>query len=109
MATLEPLRGTCISLRFSPDSRTLAAGSYLGPEPYMSLWQVPSFEEIATREATLAVWPDGTTLACGEMTGVVKMLDLGTRHESAAHRPYGFGSVISVFPKRKASRIGRGR
>jgi WD40 repeat protein len=53
VATLEPLPGSCISLRFSPDGRTLAAGSYLGPEPYMSLWQVPSFEEIAAAEATL--------------------------------------------------------
>ena len=53
VATLEPLPGSCLSLRFSPDGRTLAAGSYLGPEPYMSLWQVPSFEEIAAAEATL--------------------------------------------------------
>ena len=53
VATLEPLPGTCLSLRFSPDGRTLAAGSYLGPEPYMSLWQVPSFEEIDAAEATL--------------------------------------------------------
>jgi WD40 repeat protein len=53
VATLEPLPGTCLSLRFSPDGRTLAAGSYLGPEPYMSLWQVPSFEEIDAVEATL--------------------------------------------------------
>ena len=53
VATLEPLPGSCLSLRFSPDGRTLAAGSWLGPEPYMSLWQVPSFEEIAAAEATL--------------------------------------------------------
>ena len=46
VATLETLPGTCISLRFSP-------GSYLGPEPYMSLWQVPSFEEIDAVAATL--------------------------------------------------------
>jgi len=55
VATLDPLPGTCLSLRFSPDGRTLAAGSYLGPEPYMSLWQVPSFEEIAAAEATLKI------------------------------------------------------
>jgi WD40 repeat protein len=53
VATLEPLPGTCISLRFSPDGRTLAAGSYLGPEPYMSLWEVPSFEAIDAVEARL--------------------------------------------------------
>jgi WD40 repeat protein len=53
VATLEPLPGTCISLRFSPDGRTLAAGSYLGSEEGISLWQVPSFEEIAAAEATL--------------------------------------------------------
>ena len=63
LATLEPLPGSCLSLRFSPDGRTLAAGSWLSPEPsarrtredspYMSLWQVPSFEEIAAVEATL--------------------------------------------------------
>jgi WD40 repeat protein len=53
LATLEPLPGGCMTLRFSPDGRTLAAGSYLGPEQYMSLWQVPSFEEIDASEATL--------------------------------------------------------
>jgi hypothetical protein len=54
VATLEPpLPGGCLSLRFSPDGRTLAAGSSLGPEPYMSLWQVPSFEEIDAAEAGL--------------------------------------------------------
>jgi WD40 repeat protein len=51
LVTLEDLRGGCLSLRFSPDSRALAAGSVLMPEPYMSLWQVPSFEEIAAVEA----------------------------------------------------------
>jgi WD40 repeat protein len=51
LVTLEPLPGSCLSLRFSPDGRTLAAGSWLSPEPYMSLWQVPSFEEIAAAEA----------------------------------------------------------
>jgi len=51
LATLELLPGGCISLRFSPDGSTLAAGSWLSPEPYMSLWQVPSFEEIAAAEA----------------------------------------------------------
>jgi hypothetical protein len=40
-----------LSLRFSPDGRALAAGSWLNPRPYMSLWQVPSFEEIAAAEA----------------------------------------------------------
>jgi WD40 repeat protein len=51
MATLELLRGGCRSLRFSPDGRTLAVGSFLESEPYMWLWQVPSFEEIAAVEA----------------------------------------------------------
>jgi WD40 repeat protein len=53
VATLGPVPDTCLSLRFSPDGRTLAAGSWLSPDPYMSLWQVPSFEEIAAAEATL--------------------------------------------------------
>jgi WD40 repeat protein len=53
LATLGPVPGTCLSLRFSPDGRTLAAGSYLGSEEGISLWQVPSFEEIAASEATL--------------------------------------------------------
>ena len=51
LATLELLPGACMTLRFSPDGHTLAAGSWLSPEPYMSLWQVPSFEEIAAAEA----------------------------------------------------------
>jgi WD40 repeat protein len=51
LTTLELLPGGCLSLRFSPDGRALAAGSLLSPEPYMSLWQVPSFEEIAAAEA----------------------------------------------------------
>ena len=51
VATLEPLPGSCLTLRFSPDGRTLAAGSWLSPYPYTSLWQVPSFEEIAAAEA----------------------------------------------------------
>ena len=53
VATLEVLPGSGMSLRFSPDGRTLAAGSWLRPELNMSLWQVPSFEEIAAAEATL--------------------------------------------------------
>ena len=53
VATLETLPGSCGSLRFSPDGRTLAAGSFLNLEPYISLWQVPSFEEIDAAEATL--------------------------------------------------------
>jgi len=53
LVTLEHLRGGCVSIGFSPNGRTLAAGSYLGPEPYMSLWQVPSLEEIDAVEATL--------------------------------------------------------
>ncbi|MEO8426841.1 MAG: protein kinase [Verrucomicrobiota bacterium] len=51
MATLELLHGGCRSIRFSPDGRTLAVSSFLDPEPYMWLWQVPSFEEIAAAEA----------------------------------------------------------
>jgi len=51
VAMLELLPGSCLTLRFSPDGRTLAAGSWLSPEPYMSVWQVPSFEEIAAAEA----------------------------------------------------------
>jgi WD40 repeat protein len=50
LATLE-LPGGSLSLRFSPDGRALAAGSWLSPYPSMSLWQVPSFEEIAVAEA----------------------------------------------------------
>ena len=53
VATLGPLPGSCLTLRFSSDGRTLAVGSWMGTEPYMSLWQVPSFEEIAAAEATL--------------------------------------------------------
>jgi WD40 repeat protein len=52
-ATLETLPGSCGSLRFSPDGRTLAAGSWMGSEDYMSLFQAPSFEEIAAAEATV--------------------------------------------------------
>jgi WD40 repeat protein len=51
VATLEALPGSCLSLRFSPDGRTLAAGSWLSTEPYILLWQAPSFEEIAAAEA----------------------------------------------------------
>jgi WD40 repeat protein len=51
VVTLDLLRGGCRSLRFSPDGRTLAVGSFLDPEPYMWLWEVPSFEEIVDREA----------------------------------------------------------
>jgi WD40 repeat protein len=53
VATLEALPGSCLSLRFSPDGCTLAAGSWMGSEPYMSLFQAPSFEEIAAAEAAL--------------------------------------------------------
>jgi WD40 repeat protein len=52
LVTLEPLNGGCLSLEFSPDGRALAAGSLLSPDPYMTLWQVPSFEEIDALEAT---------------------------------------------------------
>jgi WD40 repeat protein len=53
VATLGPLPGSCLMLRFSPDGCTLAAGCWMGSEPYISLWQVPSFEEIDAAEATL--------------------------------------------------------
>jgi WD40 repeat protein/serine/threonine protein kinase len=53
VATLEPLPGSCLTLRFSPDGHILAAGSWMGSEPYTSLWEAPSFEEIAAAEATL--------------------------------------------------------
>ena len=51
VATLEIPPRSCVSLRFSPDGRTLAAGSWLSPEPYITLWQAPSFEQIAALEA----------------------------------------------------------
>lgn len=51
MATLELLRGGCRGVRFSPDGRALAVASFLDPEPYIWLWEVPSFEEIAAAEA----------------------------------------------------------
>jgi WD40 repeat protein len=52
VTTLAPLTtGACRSIRFSPDGRTLAVGQFLDPKPYTWLWQVPSFEEIATAEA----------------------------------------------------------
>ena len=51
MATLGPLRGGCRCVRFSPDGHTLAVSSFLDPEPYIWLWQVPSFAEIAAAEA----------------------------------------------------------
>ena len=50
VATLE-LLGGCRSVKFSPDGRTLAVGYLLEPEQYIRLWEVPSFEEIATAEA----------------------------------------------------------
>jgi WD40 repeat protein len=51
LTTLEPLPGSGGHLRFSPDGRALAAAYLLSPEVYMSLLQVPSFEEIAAAEA----------------------------------------------------------
>src|SRR5262249_43981242 len=51
VGTLELLRGGCRGVRFSPDGRNLAVASFLDPEPYIWLWQVPSFEEIAAAEA----------------------------------------------------------
>ena len=52
MATLDLERGGCRSIRFSPDGRTLAVGSFLDPEGYTWLWEVPSFEEIDAAEKT---------------------------------------------------------
>jgi hypothetical protein len=51
MVTLNISRGGCRSIRFSPDGRTLAVGSFVDPEPYTSLWQAPSLEEIEAAEA----------------------------------------------------------
>jgi hypothetical protein len=45
LATLEPLPSGCLSLRFSPDGCALAVGTWLSPDLYLSLWQVPSFEQ----------------------------------------------------------------
>jgi WD40 repeat protein len=52
VATLGPLPGACLSPRFSPNGRTLAAGAWTGPDPHMSLFQAPSFEQIAALVAT---------------------------------------------------------
>jgi WD40 repeat protein len=51
MVTLEPVRGGCRQAMFSPDGRTLAVSSFSDPEPYIWLWEVPSFEEIDAAEA----------------------------------------------------------
>jgi WD40 repeat protein/serine/threonine protein kinase len=51
MTSLEIPHGGCRSIKFSPDGCALAVGSFLDPEPYMWLWEAPSFEEIAAAEA----------------------------------------------------------
>jgi WD40 repeat protein len=53
MVSLKIPHGGCRSIKFSPDGCVLAVGSFLDPEPYMWLWEAPSFEEIAAAEARL--------------------------------------------------------
>ena len=76
-----------ISVSFSPDSRTLASGSWDGT---VKLWDVATRQTIATLTGhtdfvtSVAFSPDGTTLAsAGSGDGTVKLWDVATRRTIA--------------------------
>src|SRR5262249_28041229 len=64
------------TLAFSPDSRTLAAGTFDG---VIQLWNVASGQQLGAIQAhisyvdTVAFSPDGTTLASSSMDNTVKL------------------------------------
>ena len=69
------------SLSFSPDSTTLASGSFDGG---IRLWDVPSRTSIATLEETSSITsvsfsPDGSILAYGAFDGTVWLWDVESR------------------------------
>ena len=78
--TLTGPPGWIWTLAFSPDSTTLAAGSYDGT---VHLWDVgagtlkDTFTEHTDNVRTLAFSPDGNTLATGSEDGTVRLWDVG--------------------------------
>jgi WD40 repeat protein len=87
-----------ISVAFSPDGETLAAGGF---ERTLKLWRVSSGREVATLEghegwiASVAFSPDGTSLATGSHDQTIKLWDASTGGEMATLRGH-TGNVYSV-------------
>jgi WD40 repeat protein len=75
-------KGVVLSVAFSPDGRTLAAGGGGGP---VRLWEVTTRKKVCDLDSPSGVYglafsPDGKTLATGDITtGAVKLWDLKTR------------------------------
>jgi len=86
VATLTGHPNTVNSVAFSPDSRTLASGSY---GHRIKLWDVQSQGEIATLTGhsssveSVAFSPDGQTLASGSSDHTIKLWDVPSQRQIA--------------------------
>jgi WD40 repeat protein len=84
--TLNGHTGWVWSVAFSPDSKTLASGSW---DETIKLWEVATGKEQATlkghvgRVLSVAFSPDGKTLASGSGDSTIKLWDMVTGKNTA--------------------------
>jgi WD40 repeat protein/serine/threonine protein kinase len=95
----ETLLGPAVALSFSPNSKTLAAGTSHSNK-CLQLWDLTREPPLAvTRAGTngihaLAFSPDGKLVAIGGFAGLVKLLDVASGQQRASRQ--GEGDVYSV-------------
>ena len=106
VATLKVRLGPVMSVTFSPDDKTLAAG---GSE--VRLWNTSTWDEMAPLKEhsgqvnSVAFSPDGRTLASAGSDKTVKLWDTSTWKELATLKGYS-GSVLTVaFAVNKTKRV----
>ena len=100
IATLEGhgSRGYAVSMAFSPNGETLAAGS----GKTIELWDVATKTNIATLGPTgtissVAFSPDGETLATGAQNGVVRLWDVATKTNITIPEAHKWKSISVAF------------
>jgi WD40 repeat protein len=108
---LKPHAGSVYSVAFSPDGRTLAAGSANGTVLW---WDVRTHAELATRSdhaiGTVAFSPNGDILASGDIDGTVVLWDARNQHPHGTPLKSHIGLVNSVAfsPDGRTLAIGSG-
>jgi WD40 repeat protein len=79
--------GPVLTIAFSPDGKTLAAGSFNDNNNNIKLWDVPSGKELRTLKGhpgfveSVAFSPDGKTLASGSADHTIKLWDVTSGQE----------------------------